>query len=187
MFGEHELTTLSVLVSDAWSSGLDRDWTAPAGTLTWSCGRTAGHTVDTVFAPAVFLAARKQDGYPEYGSMIVAEDAPPADFVEALAATTRIMIAVFRDAEPDARALIWRRPEPTVRPPADFLPRAGLELLLHGHDVCRGLGVAFEPPEPLCDSLRRHTADWSIWSQPGWQPLRLDGEAFADLLRASGR
>ncbi|MCI0687816.1 MAG: hypothetical protein L0Y54_11350 [Sporichthyaceae bacterium] len=61
------LEELTGLVVAAWRAGLDRDWSAPAGTLEWSCRRTADHTVDTIFAPAIFLASRKVDAYPDYG------------------------------------------------------------------------------------------------------------------------
>ena len=41
--------------------------------------------------------------------------------------------------------------------------------------------------EDLCDRLRRHTVDWPMWTSPGWRRPSLDGAAFADLLRSSGR
>ena len=53
------------------------------------------------------------------------------------------------------------------------MPRGGLELALHGHDVCAGLGVPFDPPTDLCERLRAHTQDWPHWSSPGWSPLTM--------------
>ncbi|MER7247812.1 hypothetical protein [Kribbella sp. NPDC000426] len=70
---------------------------------------------------------------------------------------------------------------------ADFPPRAGLELILHGYDVCQGLGVPFAPPADLCARLREHTRDWPMWTSPGWSSLTEDADAWTDLLRASGR
>jgi hypothetical protein len=66
-FSREDLDAVAELVVGSWRSGLDRDWSVPAGTLEWSCGRTADHTVDSVLAIAFFLASRKQDGYPEWG------------------------------------------------------------------------------------------------------------------------
>jgi hypothetical protein len=43
-----DLEELTRLVMDAWSHGLDRDWSVRAGTLEWSCSRTAAHAVDAV-------------------------------------------------------------------------------------------------------------------------------------------
>jgi hypothetical protein len=166
---------------------LDRDWSAPAGTLVWSCSRTADHAVDTVFAAAIFLASRKQWGYPEYGVNTPGSDASPALLIEALQTAGRVLSAVVSAAEPDARAIIWRQPKIETRGPADFVPRGALELILHAHDVCAGLGVAFAPTNDLCERLRHHTQLWPHWNSPGWVPLKMTGPAWNDLLHASGR
>lgn len=186
MFGCDDLYELSDLVAAAWRSGADRDWSARAGTLEWSCARTADHAVDTVSAPAFFLASRKQDDYPG-GGWSPGPEASPAELVEGLQTVTRILVAVVTVAEPEVRAVIWRRPQAETRGPADFVPRGALELILHAHDVCTGLGVPFAPPADLCDRLRRHTRDWPFWSSPGWAPLDMAAEPWPDLLRASGR
>ncbi|NUR72702.1 MAG: hypothetical protein HOU81_17945 [Hamadaea sp.] len=182
-----DLEELTGFVIAAWRTGLDRDWSAPAGTLTWSCLRTADHTVDTVLAPAIFLASRKLDGYPAYGISTPGPDASPSVLIEALATATRILTAVVRAAESDVRAVIWRRPQVEIRGPMDFPPRAGLELILHAYDICRGLGVPFEPPAELCERLRAHTRDWPMWASPGWSALSSEPNAWRDLLLASGR
>lgn len=90
-------------------------------------------------------------------------------------------------AEPDARAVIWRRPHVEVRGAGDFPARAALELILHAEDICAGLGTPFAPPGDLCDRLRRHTERWPHWRSPGWSPLRMAGDPWNDLLHASGR
>ncbi|MEV0268599.1 hypothetical protein AB0H43_07470 [Hamadaea sp. NPDC050747] len=182
-----DVEELTGLVVTAWNTGLDRDWSAPAGGLTWSCLQTADHTVDTVLAPAIFLASRKLDGYPANGMGTPGPDATPAVLIEALATSTRLLAGVVRTAEPDARAVIWRRPQLEVRGPADFPPRAGLELILHAYDVCQGLSVRFEPPSDLCARLREHTRDWPMWASPGWSPPTDDPDPWRNLLQASGR
>src|SRR5260370_10730417 len=65
-FSPDDLLALTQLVIETWHAGLDRDRSVPAGTLDWSCRRTAEHTVDTVFAPALFLASRNQHAYPAF-------------------------------------------------------------------------------------------------------------------------
>ncbi|MDQ3107084.1 MAG: hypothetical protein M3Q68_04685 [Actinomycetota bacterium] len=129
-FTAEDLDELSEVVADAWLSGAEGDWSAPAGTLEWSCRATADHAVDCVYAPAFFLASR--------------------------------------------------------RPPRDFLPRGALELILHAHDVCSGLGVVFEPPPGLCERLREHTRPWPMWDL-GWKRLGSTDDPWDDLLQASGR
>ena len=58
-FAPEDFADLSALVLDAWRSAITRDWSAPAGTLEWSCWTTADHTVDCVFSYASFLASRR--------------------------------------------------------------------------------------------------------------------------------
>jgi len=186
-FTGDDLGVLASLVAEAWRSGAARDWAVPAGDLAWSCSRTADHAVDTLLASAFFLASRRQDDYPAYGASTPGPDAAPEVLAEAVETAARILAAVACAAEPDVRAVIWRRPEVETREPADFVPRGALELILHAHDVCTGLGVAFTPPAELCEALRRHTRDWPHWRSPGWAPLTLDGDPWADLLRGAGR
>jgi hypothetical protein len=183
-----DLEELTGLVAEAWGTAASRDWTVPAGALEWDCLRTADHTVDTVFAPALFLASRKLDTYPTYGLFTPGPEASPTVLIEALHTATRVLTAVVLAAPPSARAVIWRRPTVQTRPPADFVPRAALELILHGHDVCAGLGVDFHPSDPLCERLRDQTASWPMWTvAPGWKPPAMTGPAWPALLHASGR
>jgi hypothetical protein len=184
-----DLDRLAEVAVAAWRQGLDRDWSARAGTLEWSCRRTADHTVDAVMAVALFLASRRQDGYPDWGwgELTMGPDARPEDLVEALGTVARILSAVVSAAPPDARAVIWRRPRVEVRGPDDFAPRGALELVLHAHDVSTGLGVVLAPPADTCARLRDHTRDWPHWRSPGWcQPPTTD-DPWHDLLVGSGR
>jgi hypothetical protein len=185
-FDGDDLRLLAAGVAAAWRAGADRDWSALAGTLAWSCTRTAVHTVDTVLAPALLLASRRTDDYPPFGPVPLTATTA-ADLADALEVAAHVLGAVVAAAPLGTRAVIWRRPTVETRPPADFVPRGGLELVLHGHDVCAGLGISLDPPAALCERLRRHTAGWPHWSSPGWCPLALTGDPWADLLDASGR
>jgi hypothetical protein len=186
-FAVADLYVLSELVAVTWSAAADRDWSVAAGTVEWSCTRTADHTVDCVYAPAFFLASRRVDGYPEVGlDLTLGHAATPARLVQSLHVATRMLAAVVNDAEPDARAAIFRSPEVLVGAPPDFVPRAGAELMLHAHDVCRGLGVSFEPPPDLCFRLREHTRPWPMWTV-AWHGLGQSDDPWNDLLEGSGR
>jgi hypothetical protein len=186
-FGCDDLEELAALVAGAWRRAADHDWSAPAGVLEWTCTRTADHAVDTVLAPAFFLASRRRDDYPPFAPTSVGPDPRPGDLADGVETAARILAAVVRTTAPDVRAVIWRRPRVETRPPRDFVPRGALELIVHGHDVCTGLGVPFAPPAPLCERLRRHTGEWPHWRSSGWSPLTLAGDPWADLLRAAGR
>lgn len=186
-FSTDDLNLLSACVAAAWSAGADRDWSVRAGTLEWSCTQTADHAVDTVFAPAFFLASRKQDAYPDMGAgFAVGPDARPDQLIQALEVATRVLVAVVSDASPDARAVIFRHPEIIMAPPADFVPRGAAELILHAHDVCAGLRVPFEPPAELCRRLREHTRPWAMWTV-AWDGLPCTDDPWGDLLAGSGR
>jgi hypothetical protein len=187
LFSSDDLATLSALVSSAWRSGFARDWAAPAGTLEWTCTKTADHAVDTVLAPAIFLASRKQDSYPELGwTTLIGPEALPDQLVEGLETATRILTAVIGAAPSGTRAVIRRRPEIQTAGPEDFAPRAGLELILHAHDVCSGLGVRFDPPAELCARLRDHTRHWPV-AYGNWAGLGSSDDPWGDLIEASGR
>ncbi len=187
VFKVKDLHALSELVGDTWMSAADRDWSVPAGGLKWSCRATADHAVDCVYAPAFFLASRRTDGYPEAGgNLTLGPDATPARLVDSLGIATRILAAVVRDTPEDQRAAIFRWPKLFVGRPADFAPRAAVELILHAHDVCAGLDVPFEPPASLCLRLREHTRTWPIWT-PEWDGLHRTDDPWSDLLVSSGR
>jgi hypothetical protein len=186
-FTSADLLQLTHQVGQAWTAGAGRDWSEPAGTLEWSCLRTADHAVDCVYAPAFFLASRRVDHYPDVGfDLTIGTEANPARQVESLQIATRILAAVVNEAGPDVRAVIFRRPRLLAARPQDFLPRAAVELVLHAHDVCTGLRVPFDPPGELCYRLREHTRPWPMWST-AWATLGHSEDPWADLLRASGR
>jgi hypothetical protein len=182
LFTVEDFVQLSTLVLDAWESGIDRDWSARAGTLDWSCLETADHTIDCVFSYALFLASRRQDAYPNFGELHALPGSTPRDMLDGLRAVTTMLAAVIVTADPDTCAVIWYRPEADTGAPQDFAARGGLEMILHAHDVCLGLGVSFEPPPGLCARLFDHTRDWPI--QPSWQAT---SDPWADLLERSGR
>lgn len=187
-FTADDMYELSGLVARAWTDAADRDWSVPAGTVEWSCTRTADHAVDCVYAPAFFLASRKLDTYPEVGGsdLTLGPDASPDLLVQSLELATRLLVAVVNDADPEVRAVIFRRPEIIVAAPPDFVPRGAMELILHAHDVCTGLKVPFEPPAELCYRLREHTRPWPMWTV-AWNALSRTEDPWDDLLTSSGR
>jgi hypothetical protein len=186
-FTADDLVELSELVCHSWASSANHDWSAQAGTVEWSCTATADHAVDCVYAPAFFLASRRTDAYPYAGSNLeMGDQATPARLVESLAIATRLLIAVVRDSPDDVRAIIFKGPEPMLGAPADFLPRAAAELILHAHDVSVGLGIEFEPSAAIARRLREHTRPWPMWTM-AWNGLGSTDDPWGDLLAASDR
>lgn len=187
IFTTEDLAALAAHVAEVWLSAVDRDWSRQAGTIEWSCSKTADHAVDCVWAPAFFLASRRTDRYPDLGAnMILGDHADPPRLVESLEIATRVLCALINDAPAHVRAVIFRRPQVLVAPARDFAPRAAMELALHAHDVCLGLGVSFEPDAALCRRLREHTRPWPMW-EVGWSGLARTADPWDDLLTSSGR
>lgn len=180
-FTADDFATVGALVLDAWASGVELDWSVPAGSLEWSCLYTADHTVDCVFSYALFLGSRKQDGYPNFGELHALSDATPADMIDGLRAVNTMLSAVIVTAPPDATANIFGG-LPTVGGPADFAARGAHELILHGHDVCTGLGLPLDPPADVCRRLLDHTSTW-----PRMPTVDRTDDPWADLLQRSGR
>jgi hypothetical protein len=180
-FDVEDLDVLGRYVVDAWGSAVDRDWSVPAGTLEWTCWTTADHTVDCVFSYALFLASRRQDSYPPFGELHALESASPADLVQGLHAVTTMLSAIIRTSAPDTRAVLLQHP-PTTGGLDDFAARGALEMVLHGHDVSAGLGVAFDPPPDVCARLLDQSATWGVLSDVD----RTD-DPWSDLLERSGR
>ena len=189
-FTAADLELLGQLVVEAWSEGLDRDWSAPAGTLEWNCFKTADHTIDCVFSYALFLASERQDMYPPFSELHALPEAAPADLVNGLQAVVRMLVAVITKADPDVRAVIRMQPNVEVGQPQEFATRGGLELILHAHDVCAGLGIDFDPPQDLCRRLRDQTRDWpdpATRKRPHPEQRIATDDPWGDLLQWSGR
>ena len=182
-FSIADLHALRDAVLASWRRGAARDWSAPAGTLTWTCRATAVHAIDCVFAPAFFLASGNRSSYPPV-TVDVEGDADA--LVEGLAVAVQVLTAVVETAAPDAETILFRRPSVVLGRPADVPPRAALELALHAHDIALGLDVPFDPSSDLCRRLRDHTRTWPMWSA-GWADLPTTQDPWSDLLTASGR
>jgi hypothetical protein len=159
VFPTDDLVALGRFVAERWTTGADADWSVAAGTLEWSCRATADHAVDCVFAPATFLASRRTDRYPDMPIFTAGPDASVSQLVESLGVMCQLLVDTVDRAPRDVRAVLFQGPPPVLGGPADFVPRGGVELALHAHDVCAGLGIEFEPDADLARRLRDHTAD----------------------------
>ena len=182
-FTVDDFEAISQLTLGAWGTAVDRDWSVPAGTLEWSCWKTADHTVDCVFSYAFMLASRNQNKYPNFSEIHAPEGASPQDLVDGLRGACELVRATIVTAPSDARACMgYDQTGPIIGDGTDFAARAGHELILHGHDVCAGLGVAFDPPNDVCERLLDHTAGW-----PRVGTVARTDDPWSDLLVRSGR
>ena len=163
----HDLRTAAAICRAALAPVLDRDWSARAGDLDWSCRRTLDHVVDTVLLYAAFLATRSQ------GRLAFPRDGDPnrtvAELLATVETTAAILAEVARAAPPDARAF---HPAGMGDAPG-FLAMACEEILVHTDDIATGLGLTFRPAdEGLIDRVARRIFPWAPADAEPWDALR---------------
>jgi hypothetical protein len=121
----------------------DRDWQAPAGTLSWNCWTTAAHVAHDLLAYAGQVAGHPTDGYLPL-DLKVRPEAEPADVLRVVTACGSLLASALATADPDTRA--WHYG------PADlsgFAAMAVAETVLHTYDITQGLGLDWLPPADL--------------------------------------
>lgn len=122
-----------------------KDWSTPAGSLEWSCRLTAEHAAHCLQAYAMQLASQASTHYVSFFSRAL-EDATPADVLELLEASGRLLSAAVRAAKPGDRGF-----HPFGMADAEGTAGMGcIELLVHAGDIADGLGRPFEPPSDVC-------------------------------------
>ncbi|MES4886549.1 GNAT family N-acetyltransferase [Streptomyces sp. NPDC096012] len=154
---------------------VDRDWEGTgAGRLEWSCRRTAEHIAGALMAYAGQLAGRAQKAYAPFG-ITLDEGTGNAGLLHVVETTGVLLATTVRATPPGVRAF---HPSPFGTADREGFAAMGItEALLHTHDLAEGLGLDYEPPEDLVESVL-------AWLFPQVQP----GPApWPTLLWASGR
>ncbi|ASW52935.1 maleylpyruvate isomerase N-terminal domain-containing protein [Plantactinospora sp. KBS50] len=123
------------------------DWRQPAGTLDWSCWKTAAHVAHDLLAYAGQLAARPGSRYLPF-DLVVRDDASPGDLLEIVGGAGRLLSGALAASDPSARAWHWGPTDPS-----GFAALGVNETLVHTHDITEGLGVRWQPPESLCAAV----------------------------------
>ncbi|WP_394616010.1 hypothetical protein JNUCC0626_40905 [Lentzea sp. JNUCC 0626] len=129
----------------ALSPAVGQDWAATPGTGEWTGRATAEHVGDCLLSYAAQLVAQPNARYVRF--MAVAdEDASPVEMLEFAVTGGRILASVARTTAPSARAY-----HPTgMAGPAHFAGMGCVEVLVHGEDMARGLGLELDPPRDVC-------------------------------------
>ncbi|GAB3934776.1 maleylpyruvate isomerase N-terminal domain-containing protein [Micromonospora vulcania] len=127
----------------------DRDWSVPAGTLSWSCWTTAAHIAHDLLAYTGQVTGGGDDGYLPY-DLRVRPTASPAQVLTVGRACAGMLAAAVDAATPDSRAWHFGPCDP-----AGFAAMGVAETLLHTHDITLGLGVPWRPPQQLSTLVLR--------------------------------
>lgn len=153
----------------------DRDWTGVnAGQLEWSCHKTAFHIAEDLVAYAGQLAGRPQDAWVPF-EITLDEGTDNSGLLHVIETAGVLLAAAVRTTAPGVRAF---HPYPFRGADREGFAAMGIaEVLLHTHDVAQGLGIDYDPPEHLAESVL-------TWLFPHVQP---GPTAWPTLLWATGR
>ncbi|MFC8127050.1 GNAT family N-acetyltransferase [Streptomyces sp. NPDC057302] len=156
---------------------VDRDWSAKAVGLDWSCLETAEHVSGVLVAYAGQLTGRATDTWVPF-EVTFDEGSGPADAISVIESTGGLLSAVVRTTPSGVRGF---HPYPSGSADAVGFAAMGVtELLLHTYDIAQALGVDAEPPAALCEAAL-------AWLFPQVMPARTPAEQWATLLWATGR
>lgn len=137
--------------ADVVRTGTPETLEAVAGDVEWSCWRTAEHVGDDMFSYALQLASGASEDYlpllaADGGDDIVRVDpaAGPEGLAQSVLGLTALLAAQVRAAAPEVRAY-----HPYgLSDACGFAAMGVVEVLVHGYDVARGLGVDVGPGRP---------------------------------------
>ncbi|MCA6096430.1 hypothetical protein LE181_30235, partial [Streptomyces sp. SCA3-4] len=126
-------------------TGAGRDWSRTAGDLDWSCHATLDHLALGLVGYAGLLTARPAD---RYITLFASLDphAPVSTRLEGIRIAASLLAATVRGAAPGDRA--WHPWGNSDAP--GFAAMGVVETVVHTHDIARGLGLDWSPPDRLC-------------------------------------
>src|SRR6266540_4178115 len=101
------------------------DWRVRAGSLEWSCWKTAAHVAHDLLAYAGQVAARPTTAYLPF-DLVIAGDASPREVLQVVRACGGLLSSAVAAADPDVRAWHWG-----LCDPIGFAAMGVAETLLH--------------------------------------------------------
>jgi hypothetical protein len=159
VIGAEDVRAVVVLAVAALRDAAGRDWSVPAGSLSWSCQETVEHMADDLFAYAGQLGPDdpRQDTHVPFGYRQMRDGGPLLTIYADPTATTYGLIQVLEACGTMLAAVVQTAPPAKrsfhpygVSDPEGFAAMGVVEILVHMHDVSDALGVDWAPPEDLC-------------------------------------
>jgi hypothetical protein len=163
---------------DALRRVTDGDWSKPAGSLEWSCHKTADHIVDCVFSYTLQLAARVPDRFLPFGELHALPEATPRDLTVGIAAVGA-MLAAVASVDPQATA----SDGVMDLSGGDWCARGAFEIAVHTHDVLVGQHSTFRLDTSLCRAITESPGLWMF----DRARARGSNEPWSALLLGAGR
>jgi hypothetical protein len=172
-------------ILDAISPGVTANWSeVAAGSLRWTVRETVVHMASTCAFYSAHLAGKARAEIPV--TLASVGDPPNLAVLGTVAVTPRVLAAVARCAPPGTRGYHWTG----FADASGFLAMGCAEILVHAHDVARGLALPFSIPEDLAGKI---LARLYPWAPSGVAPsdvllwvngrLKLPGESREDWQR----
>ena len=161
-----DVRTAAAVCRAALTPALDRDWETRAGSLEWSCRRTADHIVDALTLYSAHFAMRARERLPRVRSGNPELD--PPGLLVAVEIAAAILADVVRAAPADARG--WHAAG--MADGSGFVGMACTETLIHTSDIAEGLGVPFAPPADLAARVLARLFPWAPAEDDAWATLR---------------
>jgi hypothetical protein len=149
----------------ALEPALGSDWTVPVPGLKFTVTGVLGHAA---LAPMWYSADLW--GGPEDNAafeVAVAADAPNEKLLTSVLVAARVLAATVDAAPPETRGF-----HPYGSPdPSGFAAMACDELLVHGDDAARALGITFTPEPGLADAVLARLYPWHVVDDDPWRVL----------------
>jgi uncharacterized protein (TIGR03083 family) len=144
---------------------LERDWQAKVPGLEWTVARTVAHAGGAALWYAFDLWSGPSDD--AAFDLTVKHDAPNQAILLSLVTAATVCAASIDAAPPDRRGF-----HPSGSPdPSGFAAMACDELLVHGADAARGLGLEFSPDKRLAEGVLRRLFPWHEVGPDPWETL----------------
>ncbi|MDQ2682469.1 MAG: maleylpyruvate isomerase N-terminal domain-containing protein [Chloroflexota bacterium] len=141
----------------------DRDWSIPAGGLTWTCRETIDHVADALSYYCGQLAGRRTKRVPSFRNGNPTASVP--QLLEAVQTGALILADVARAAPADARG--WHRMG--MADAEGFLAMGCEEILIHTWDIAQGFGLEMTVPEELAAAVLARIFPWAPTGCSAWE------------------
>jgi uncharacterized protein (TIGR03083 family) len=163
----NDVVRAATLVTNALTAAADRSWDVPVPDLEFTVGGVVAHAAEVCLWYAIDFTAAGADlvtvehhVHPDRGSNEL--------LLQTVTTYARVLAATLEAAPRGQRGF-----HPMGRADASGFAAMGCdELLIHGDDAARGLGIAFRPDLALCDRVVRRLFPWVDVNTDPWKALR---------------
>jgi hypothetical protein len=166
-----DVITAAMTAEAALRPLVSSDWSVRAGPLEWDVEQTITHMIGGPAKYTLYVASQSEHFIAL--SMARWPDATNEEIIDSIVPVAAGLAAVAAATPPGVRAYHATGPSSAI----DYVGRACVELLVHTDDALAGLGVAFAPPEDLCQRVLAQRFPDAVGLASPWH----------GLLTASGR